>query len=171
MNFPVPQTTQDVLVHYDSLDDENERYRYVDFVMSIPSIFKKARPWCVDIFGKDDCDPESALESEVTPEALAEMQDRQSSYPSEIRKMFDELEIPITESGGGCGGWHIGSVCTQDQADRLCAVFHKRFASAIEAGLLRAGRHWWGHDPGKDWRPNFWETEDQSYGYGFTTEE
>lgn len=159
-NYPIPEGVEDILDYYDSIpsDDANEQYRYVDFVMMIPWVFQLARPWCVDIYGKDDCNPEVALGAGLTHEALAEMQDQQSSYPSAIRALFQELEIPITESGGGCGGWHLGSVCTQDQADRLCAAFFKRFTPAVKAGLLSCGRHWWGHSSGRSWRPCFKKT-------------
>ena len=49
----------------------------------------------------------------------------------------------VTDSGGGGGSWHLGSYCTQQEADRLCREAREYWSEEFAAGELRMKRMPW----------------------------
>jgi len=60
------------------------------------------------------------------------------------RFITEELHLEITDSGGGCGSWHLGTFCTYAIMECLTTALHRQFAKAIAAGLIEVQVKFWG---------------------------
>jgi hypothetical protein len=60
---------------------------------------------------------------------------------SEVRDVMAQWNL--TDSGGGCGRWHLGCHCTEEEARKLCEALYNKFSAAIDSGLLKVERKAW----------------------------
>jgi hypothetical protein len=124
-----------------------QRYdKLTQIVLSHPDSFDRVRCWMVDAKG-------NKAECEVSPDLLAEMEDgisqglehkyieRFGALPSEVKSLMSNWNL--TDSGGGCGCWHLGCHCTTVEAQNLCSELYKTFNYAISTGLLVIERKLW----------------------------
>jgi hypothetical protein len=110
-------------------------------VLGHPCSFDRVKCWMVDAVGyHTECD--------VSPELVAEMEDFSHRYmnrfgalPSEVRLFMSNWDL--TDSGGGCGSWHLGCHCTESEAKALCAALYEHFSYAIDRGILTIRRTPW----------------------------
>lgn len=102
--------------------------------------------WMVDISGYDNPEPErlnELLESRGLD--IKGFVNDLSSLGSRVRAVVEgELDIGITDSGAGCGGWDMGVPCDDRQARQLCDRLYKSFAIQIAAGALTVTKKFWG---------------------------
>ena len=63
------------------------------------------------------------------------------ALPTEVRRVMAMWNL--TDSGGGCGCWHLGCHCTEQEAKDLCTELYRIFHRAIDAGLLVVERKLW----------------------------
>jgi len=118
-----------------------ELRRKTQAVLGHPHSFDRIKCWMVDVVGyQTECD--------VSPELVAEMEDfghrymeRFGALPSEVRLFMSNWDL--TDSGGGCGSWHLGCHCTESEAKELCVALHNRFQYAIDRGILVVRRTFW----------------------------
>jgi hypothetical protein len=115
-------------------------------VLGHPDSFKKVRCWMIDVKGRmSECDISPEMVRNVQNDAV---QNRGHKYveqfgalPSEVRNVM--VMWNLTDSGGGCGCWHLGCHCTEEEAHELCCELYQRFGYAIEKGLLIVERKFW----------------------------
>lgn len=98
----------------------------------------------VDIEGEDL--PENFTEDivksgdfENIPSALSKASDLCAS----IRMGLSNWEFRISDSGGGCGGWHLGCPCTEMESRKLCTLIHSKYGYYIQEGILGVSRKYW----------------------------
>ncbi len=137
--------------NYNSLiDDSNkaahEIKNFTEGLACNPAFFDIMMPWMVDIRGKDEPQAEALLATAGAPTHanIKSMLETAGALPKSVRDWLEEQKYPITDSGGGAGGWHLGIPCTEPQARMLCSDFHIQFRDPIRAGLLTIVRHFWG---------------------------
>ena len=140
-------------------EDEEQRRRELDSdvkqaadeVLGHPDAFDRVRCWMVDAVGKNDLSPsdekmETVIE-EMTEDAAQENTTHEyverfgANLAANVRKVMKQFRL--TDSGGGCGGWHLGCHCTEAEARLLCQRLYYRFGKAIKAGHLKVVRHHW----------------------------
>jgi hypothetical protein len=115
--------------------------RKAQAVLGHPRSFEHVKCWMVDAIGyQTECD--------VSPSLVAEMEDfghkyveRFGALPSEVRLFMSNWDL--TDSGGGCGSWHLGCHCTELEAKELCSALYSRFQHAIDRGILTIRRTPW----------------------------
>ena len=134
-----------------ALHDVHERERRLGFrLASYPHIRPHLWCWMVDVHGT-----ESNLCSEEAFEEGLHMLHESDKAGFAARAggslgqllvhdfISRELGMRITDTGGGCGGWHIGTPCDQVEMESLTASLHAKFAKAIAAGLLEVRVKFW----------------------------
>jgi hypothetical protein len=141
---------------YNEIKHELNRYR--DEVGAIPEMFDILEPWMVDVHGNSDINPESIIKSlnnesdvenfdvvleKTTTDKLLDGIAQTGGLQKSVIDFVKLHGFKITDSGGGCGGWHIGVPCNESTARRLCTMIYTQFSKAIKAGLLRVDRHFW----------------------------
>jgi len=110
-------------------------------VLGHPYSFDRVQCWMVDAVGfNTECD--------ISPELIADMEDFSHRYmekfgalPTEVRMLMSQWDL--TDSGGGCGNWHLGCHCTEIEAKELCAALYDHFRHAIDRGILTIRRTPW----------------------------
>jgi len=119
--------------------------RYSQELMADPLFFDVLSVWMTDVTGNDL--PEDFCEKIVKsgdfkniPNALSES----SNAVSTLRQAIKNWGFIITDSGGGCGGWHLGIPGTESESRAFCSMMHKHFGHWIQEGFITLRRKWWG---------------------------
>ena len=91
----------------------------------------------VDVVGEttEECDVTN-LPSELTSDNIRDYVADKSTLAADVRK-FMESRWNLTDSGGGCGGWHFGCYCTWVEARELVDALREKFKKALAAGLIK----------------------------------
>jgi len=106
--------------------------------------------WMVDVKGaggfgfKSESKMKEALE-ELADGRKGDFISRQGALPKSIHDAIVKAGFHITDAGGGCGGWHIGVPGNDTEADRFCDFMHWKFKKAIEVGMIRIHKMFWGY--------------------------
>jgi hypothetical protein len=120
--------------------------KLTQIVLGHPDSFERVRCWMVDAKG-------NAAECGASPDLIAEMEDgilqedrhkyveRFGALPSEVKSLMSSWNL--TDSGGGCGCWHLGCHCTTVEAQDLCSELYTTFKHAIDSRLLVIERKLW----------------------------
>ncbi|MFA5766418.1 MAG: hypothetical protein WC919_00655 [Candidatus Paceibacterota bacterium] len=123
-----------------------ELRRKAQAVMGHYSSFRCVKCWMVDAVGhQTECDISPELVAEIEEDATHELGhkyvEKFGALPSEVREVMSKWDL--TDSGGGCGSWHLGCHCTDIEAKELCRTLHERFQHAIDRGILTIRRSFW----------------------------
>jgi len=64
--------------------------------------------------------------------------------PRKVRAWIEEHHFEISDSGSGCGGWHLGVPCSDKDAARLCQLAQDKLKVYLDAGVLTICLRFWG---------------------------
>lgn len=145
----------------DSVDELREQFfhhkyaeqQFMDEVAACPAFFDVLRPWMVDVkgcnaqFNEEDmlaAVSDATQTAEEATEAFREFIHKAGPLPTAIQGFIEAHGFTITDRGGGGDCWHVGTPCTESECRRLCTLLYLHFKKAIDAGLIRVVRHWWG---------------------------
>ena len=100
------------------------------------------RCFMLDFFGLDEGQP--TLEDAATPESIEEFAASiGGGLRASLKAWLELVAPPITDSGGGVGGWHLGCHCTPSEAWMLYKAFKEKWRKACQAGLLSCEMKSW----------------------------
>lgn len=105
-----------------------------------PEFFDVMQPWMVDVKGEGDGIDVLALEDLD----FKRMIEQQGPLASQIQNFITNNGYHITDRGGGAKNWHVGVPCNEAEARRLCSMLHIQFKKAIDSGIIRVVKHFWG---------------------------
>jgi hypothetical protein len=116
-----------------------------DELAGMPQFRDELICWMVDVTGEGEPSDESKREALRTLNFARLTGKAGGNLASTIREWIaDKLYMQITDSGGGCGGWHMGVPCNEEQSRTLCKSLHSEFARAIDSGLIKVLCRFWG---------------------------
>ncbi|MCK9558098.1 MAG: hypothetical protein M0R50_08685 [Candidatus Cloacimonetes bacterium] len=118
----------------------------VDLVLGHPDSFDRVRCWMVDAKGSTaECDISKKLVKAMHQDAESELGHKYieefGALPAEVRSVMSKWNL--TDSGGGCGRWHLGCHSTEKEAKEICIELHTKFKHAINSGILVVERKPW----------------------------
>ena len=124
--------------------------KFADELAADPYFFDILESYMTDVVGTGGCPTDDAvkagIESAVEKGEMFEFITKLGGNLADaIRRYIQGLGFRISDSGGGCGGWHYGVRGNEPDSRRLCAALHKQFKPAIDAGLIKIRRHHWGY--------------------------
>jgi hypothetical protein len=145
----LPITQEHVVVNEKLAELDRSISRFAERCAANPTFHPHMQCWMVDIAGKSEAAPldqagsvEDQLGALVT--SGKDFAARHGSMMYTTREAIEALDLKITDSGGGLGGWDLGVPCDDTDAQRLCCMLHTRFHSAISVGLMTVRRRYWG---------------------------
>jgi hypothetical protein len=128
-------------------DLERQYNKLTQFVLGHPESFDNVRCWMVDAKGtqSEQCELTPEIVEAINTDAAEELGHKYIEHfgalPTEVRNIM--MRWNLTDSGGGCGNWHLGCHCTESEARELCIALHSRFEHAIDMGILTIERKLW----------------------------
>lgn len=117
--------------------------RVQDEVASYPAVEKILIPWMIDVCGNSSEANEDSMKQALDDLNLKDFIDKCGSLASTVQNVVKSWGFKITDSGGGCCGWHIGIPCNEKDANQLCDLLHNYFKYSIEKGYLTVYKHFW----------------------------
>ncbi|MFA5767350.1 MAG: hypothetical protein WC919_05485 [Candidatus Paceibacterota bacterium] len=143
----IEPTQGPVTEQYPKIDElRTELRRKTQAVLGHPYSFEHVQCWMVDAVGhQTECDVSPELVAELEEDAIQGLghkyMEKFGALPAEVRALMSDWDL--TDSGGGCGSWHLGCHCTESEAKELCTALHNRFQHAIDRGILVVRRSFW----------------------------
>ena len=121
-----------------------DRKNLASRIMAHPRAFDTVRCWMIDVCGsssssEEDLEEFLTLLCENGPTAI----DKVGGLAQAVRKFITDNGFTVTDSGGGAKGWHIGTPCTDSEAQKLCTLLLSHFDKAIKCGALVVERKPW----------------------------
>jgi len=149
-------------------EQEHDLKTHMAFYASMPELSPIMISWMVDIVGKDSCNVENLAAKFPIPEdvpadktqvsisgyspndekihgAITEQLKTEGGVLQMVITTLERNNFVISDSGGGCCGWHVGVACNDAEAARLCAIVHQRFKKAISVGAIAVFKKFWEH--------------------------
>jgi hypothetical protein len=123
---------------------QHETQKFAHTLYSDPMMFDLMWCWMVDIEGEDLS--ENFAEDVIKSGEFENIPSSLSNASNLCESIITGLSIwgfNITDSGGGCGGWHLGYPCTEMESRRLCTLIHTKYSYYIQEGMLRVARKYW----------------------------
>lgn len=121
----------------------NAKLREIDYEISRQPELNAVRCFMVDFIGQDPTAvlPTDRSVQEILDDADGDIQEivtrMGGALAASVRQYLESLDGPkLSDSGGGCGHWHFGVICTPGEAWRLHHDSRVRFRKAIQARLL-----------------------------------
>lgn len=115
----------------------NKNYRFKNLSSKNMAELDKWRCIMVDVEGTDEPNMSEGEGGKAVERFLAEGDkalDSVGNLVAEVRKFMSKWNL--TDSGYGCGGWHLGCYCTWVEASELVDALYKRFEKAIKMKLI-----------------------------------
>lgn len=115
-------------------------------LMTYPELFDELKIWMVDVVGEsnDKCNAEDIFTAFKKTGDMHEAVANHDNICVLVRSYLTEKRFKITDSGGGCGGWHLGVPCTEPESRKMIRLMRRDFAEFFEAGVLKMKRMFWG---------------------------
>tara|TARA_R110002049_G_scaffold177616_2_gene344812 strand:- start:441 stop:1031 length:591 start_codon:yes stop_codon:yes gene_type:complete len=115
-------------------------------LMTYPELFDELKIWMVDVVGEssDTCNAKEIFNVFEETGDMHEAVAKHDNVCALVRSYLTEIGFIITDSGGGCGGWHLGVPCTEPESRKLIKLMRQDFAEFFEAGVLKMKRMFWG---------------------------
>jgi hypothetical protein len=130
-------------------ENRREKERLGQVCAGFPHIRPHLWCWMVDVHGTES----NLCDDEAFGEGIDLLQENDGdgfasraggAMMQQVRRYItEELGMRITDSGGGCGGWHLGTPCGEAEMQTLTAALHGRFAKAVAAGLISVQVKFW----------------------------
>jgi hypothetical protein len=146
----IPISEEQVVVNEKLTELDRSIGRFSERCAANPALFPHMKCWMVDVAGKSEAAPLDKDPTAVADQLQALMDSgeafaaRHGSLMYTTRHLIESMNLKITDSGGGLGGWDLGVSCDDEEARKLCAALHLRFHSAISVGLMTVRRRFWG---------------------------
>lgn len=143
----VPQT---VTKEYEALRNKIKKFSTV--LAAHPDFQDKIASWMIDVRGKGDIDFLSEkdvmriMESSNVDEKMRELINQSGGLAQSMQNFIESNGFCITDRSCGSGTWHLGILCNDKNANKLCTMLHKTFEAAIDRGLVTIYKKFWGHN-------------------------
>jgi hypothetical protein len=121
----------------DELNTLQKRYhRFMEGVATKPRHMDDLLCWMVDVHGKTNADIEKIVKSDSIDQFRESINEQSGSLADLVRAALESWGFTPTDSGcGGCD-WHIGTPCTNVEADQLCNMINIEFPDEIRTERL-----------------------------------
>lgn len=141
-NSDTPVRDEDAKEELETARNDLKRMR--DVFLANPALRPHVRAFMVDVHGEEPTLTEKDMEAwRAEPGSPLAMIAGKSRVARVVRDFIDGHGFTITDSGGGCCGWHVGSPNTRDGADELCDLLYENFKPLIDEGVLLVEVHLW----------------------------
>lgn len=132
---------EELVSHHKSLET------FLEIVSAHPDFRKLIINWIVEIDGYDQLSEERIIPQGQATDT-ASIKDTLGSiggFHQAVSSFLKKEKYEIYEQTLGADGWSIGLLCNEKASNKLCEKLHERFKKAIDRGLLRVRKAYWGY--------------------------
>ena len=136
----------DPKLHEQMREARNELKSYGDYLMSFPELFDTLKIWMVDVYGQANHEDngEQIIANYFNGRSIEAAVTDQDGLCDYVFQFIDSHGFDITDTGGGCGMWHMGAYCTEQESRNLLRLMHEHFKEFLEEEALVLKRIYWG---------------------------